>query len=194
MYFYAILQCVCHSPIPAFSPSIHSISAFLTFRSFLFNELHTSFRNGYLTTLCLSITSELFSSPRGVYPLSHALCSHFDSRHPTLLFSYNYKLQISQLHSFDGLPCNGGCTPSSQSRSPIPHSLPLFPFFSYSCALFCTHQNHNSFVFKRFRTLCANTRGWGRGADSFPREIIGYPKETGGGRWGPEPGVHRSPR
>src|SRR6266851_6577030 len=32
--------------------------------------------------------------------------------------------------------------------------LQLSPFFSNSCALFCTHQKLNSFVFKRFRTLC----------------------------------------
>ncbi len=37
----------------------------------------------------------------------------------------------------------------------------LSPVFSYLCALFCTHQNHNSFVFKRFRTLCAKHPGWG---------------------------------
>src|SRR2546430_6731665 len=34
-------------------------------------------------------------------------------------------------------------------------------FFSHSCALFCTHQELNSFVFKRFHTLCAKTPGGG---------------------------------
>jgi hypothetical protein len=34
-------------------------------------------------------------------------------------------------------------------------------FFSHSCALFCTHQKHNSFLFKGFRTLRPKTPGWG---------------------------------
>src|SRR5205814_5078969 len=34
-------------------------------------------------------------------------------------------------------------------------------FFSHPCALFCTHQELNSFVFKRLRTLYAKTPGGG---------------------------------
>src|SRR5436309_1886160 len=34
-------------------------------------------------------------------------------------------------------------------------------FFSHSCALFCTYQELNSFVFKRFRTLYTKTPGGG---------------------------------
>ncbi len=45
----------------------------------------------------------------------------------------------------------------------------LSPVFSNSCALFCTHQNHNSFIFMRFRTLCTKQPGWGEG--------VGQPKE-----------------
>jgi hypothetical protein len=37
----------------------------------------------------------------------------------------------------------------------------LSPFFSYSCALFCAHPNHNSFIFKRLHTLYAKHPGWG---------------------------------
>jgi hypothetical protein len=40
----------------------------------------------------------------------------------------------------------------------------LSPLFSDSCALFCafcTLQKLNSFLFKRFRTLCQKYRGWG---------------------------------
>ncbi len=55
--------------------------------------------------------------------------------------------------------CRGVYVPPHHSSLPTRHS-PLTtrfflatPFFSHSCALFCTHQNHNSFVFKRFRTL-----------------------------------------
>ena len=39
-------------------------------------------------------------------------------------------------------------------------------FLSHSCALFCTHQKLNSFVFKRFRTLCAKQPGVGYPCDS----------------------------
>ncbi len=39
----------------------------------------------------------------------------------------------------------------------------LSSFFSHSCALFCTHQNLNPFVFKRFRTLCQKPLGVGGG-------------------------------
>src|SRR5713226_680665 len=53
--------------------------------------------------------------------------------------------------------------------SPTPN--PLSPFFSNTCAffctslhffaLFCTHQKLNSFIFNQLRTLCKNTRGCG---------------------------------
>src|SRR5260370_1885451 len=36
------------------------------------------------------------------------------------------------------------------------------PFFSDSCALFCTHQKPNPFIFKRFPTLAKNHLGGGR--------------------------------
>src|SRR5258707_11122140 len=45
-------------------------------------------------------------------------------------------------------------SPLSLPRSPS-------PFLSDSCALFCNHQNLNSFVFKRFRSLCATHPAWG---------------------------------
>ena len=44
------------------------------------------------------------------------------------------------------------------------YSRPLScPLFSYSCALFCTQEKRNSFIFRRFRTLCAKHGGWGEG-------------------------------
>src|SRR2546422_3051761 len=36
----------------------------------------------------------------------------------------------------------------------------LSPFFSQSCKLLCAAQNVISFVFRKFRTLCAKHRGW----------------------------------
>src|SRR5437667_3885130 len=44
------------------------------------------------------------------------------------------------------------------------YSRPLScPLFSYSCALFCTQEKRNSFIFRRFRTLCAKHGRWGEG-------------------------------
>ena len=49
-----------------------------------------------------------------------------------------------------------------RSRRATHHSpLCSSSFFSHSCALFCTQKKLNSFVFKRFRTLCAKTPGVG---------------------------------
>ncbi len=60
--------------------------------------------------------------------------------------------------------------PPALSPTPDPLAVPSeaegFPFFSYSCALFCTHQNHNPFIFMRFRTLC--TKQPGVGVPSIP--------------------------
>jgi hypothetical protein len=42
----------------------------------------------------------------------------------------------------------------------------LSPVLSGYCALFCTQQKLNSLVFKRFRTLCTKTGGWGNGSSS----------------------------
>ncbi len=40
---------------------------------------------------------------------------------------------------------------------------PLSPFFSHSCALFCTHQKRIPFIFNRFSTLYAKHPGVGAG-------------------------------
>src|SRR6266404_1766814 len=45
------------------------------------------------------------------------------------------------------------------------------PLFSYSYALFCTHQKLNSFLFNQFRTLWPKQGGWG-GLHLFPQWII----------------------
>ncbi len=39
----------------------------------------------------------------------------------------------------------------------------LSPFFSHSCALFCTTRKFNTFLFNRFRTLCKKPPGVGVG-------------------------------
>src|SRR5260370_28581390 len=54
----------------------------------------------------------------------------------------------------------------------------LSPLFSYSCKLFCTCQELNSFVFKQFRTLCQKTPGGG-GSKLLTRSL---PKDFSSGR------------
>ena len=50
------------------------------------------------------------------------------------------------------------------ARRSVPYSS---SFVSYSSKLFCTRQNLNSFLFKRFRTLCQKHPGWGEGLRPF---------------------------
>src|SRR6266478_694135 len=47
-------------------------------------------------------------------------------------------------------------------------SMYLSSFFSNYSALFCTHEKHNSFIFKRFHTLCEKHRGVGGQFDAYP--------------------------
>jgi len=101
-----------------------------------------------LRTLSFSVSSKSFAchsyeNCRGVYQLFPI---------------WNPALQETALHF---------CRPNypslfDLSRCPcaiIPNS--LSPFFSYTCALFCTHQKINSFIFKRLRTLCEKPPGVG---------------------------------
>src|ERR1700674_1260319 len=44
--------------------------------------------------------------------------------------------------------------------------------FSYSYALFCTHQDFNSFLFKRFRTLCAKQGVWANPGPPFLKKYF----------------------
>src|SRR6266852_9290394 len=55
------------------------------------------------------------------------------------------------------------CLRPSHRQGPFARPYPLsFQTFAHSFALFCTRQNLNSFVFRRFRTLRPKTRGGGR--------------------------------
>jgi len=129
----------------------------------------------------VSLASHPRRSPFSLCPQSH---SHFGS-HPTVMpakiapfFSCTYVERILQPLCFQIHACNGGCTPllgvcTFRLRT-FPRVSELFPLFSYSYALFCTHQNHNSFVFKRFRTLCAKHPGVGGGACPSPAEGFAF--------------------
>ncbi len=58
-------------------------------------------------------------------------------------------------------PPPGGAYSQRSSIQPlsVPTLFDLSPFFSHSCALFCTYQKLNPFVFKRFRTPCKKPPG-----------------------------------
>lgn len=74
---------------------------------------------------------------------------------------------ISTLDSYSGIPIPSGLLTSFSSNIPTfkPANLPMFfdlsPLLPVICALFCTQQNLNSFVFNRFRTLCQKPPGVG---------------------------------
>ena len=61
----------------------------------------------------------------------------------------------------------GGVPPRRSDLHTFPRVSDLSPFFSHSCALFCTQQKLNPFIFNRFRTLCRKLPGVG-GPPCFP--------------------------
>src|SRR6266852_5627519 len=72
-------------------------------------------------------------------------------------------------HSFHR---DGGCTTPLLGASTAYALLPIHYLFKYVrtllhfFALFCAYQKLNSFLFKRFRTLCKKPPGWGWGHES----------------------------
>ncbi len=112
---------------------------------------------------------------------------------PLLPYSYGHSYTTaapqplcnqSLTHSFY---LDGGCTPPAGSplATAIPTHYPLptsSSFFSHSCALFCTflhffcaHQEINSLVFNRFRTLCKKPPGVGYPPSALP-EVADKPQ------------------
>ncbi len=103
--------------------------------------------------------------------LSSPACTSMQCYLPTLAkiafcFQWFARCSLRNPSIFNYLHCcpGGVCPPlrsyaSQSSCNSIP--LPLFPLFSYSCALFCTRAKHNSFVFMHFHTLCEKHPGWG---------------------------------
>jgi len=85
--------------------------------------------------------------------------------HSSLSFSSTYKVLLPQPLCFENDPFSWGVwgTPNIPTFKPanIPTRHGLSPFLSNSCALICAPQNHNPFIFKRFRTLCAKHPWWG---------------------------------
>src|SRR6266702_8224430 len=80
------------------------------------------------------------------------------------VFSITCAMPILQLFCFDALPFSWGvCTPLHVQAFQCFDVSDLSPLFSLCCALFCTLQKHNSFLFNRFRTLCQKPPGVGVG-------------------------------
>src|SRR5580693_2475958 len=98
-------------------------------------------------------------------------------RSPT---AFSLRLPMLLLSTTAAAPHDPPCldfTPSLPSLSPFAVALAesahlhdstrfRLPLFSYSYVLPCTLKNHNSFIFKRFRTLCAKHPG------------VGYPRQN----------------
>src|SRR2546430_13310379 len=95
------------------------------------------------------------------------------SVHPFPVFRTHFQVPYPVSPLFATLTKTAGvCTnnfhsgTSSRRASPeATHYTPLYSsaFFSHSCALFCTLQKLNCFVFSRFRTLVNKTPGVGEG-------------------------------
>src|SRR5580658_3747920 len=68
----------------------------------------------------------------------------------------------SSFNSFTSSVSSTSCVGPFRKSAHQRHSMRLtLPLFSYSYALFCTAQNHNSFRFMFFRTLSQKHPGWG---------------------------------
>ena len=57
----------------------------------------------------------------------------------------------------------GGISSTTDYSPPTTHYPLSFHILAHSFALFCTRAKLNSFIFKRFRTLCTKHPGWGWG-------------------------------
>jgi len=103
------------------------------------------------TLLHRSIESQVTKSPV-VHPLYAQQLTKCSSRNSFILKTIHF---------------DGGYGVSSDLRTfrTLQRFLNLSPLFSHSCALFCTPQKLNSFIFKRFRTLRQKTQppGVGKG-------------------------------
>src|SRR5712691_7978501 len=98
------------------------------------------------------------SLPLRVIPLTHRLflfmrlriLSFSVSRNPFVCHSYENNRGVAQLFPFW----------SKALATHLP-AMYLSSFFSSYSKLFCMHEKHNSFIFKRFHTLCKKHRGVG---------------------------------
>src|SRR5229473_596574 len=98
------------------------------------------------------------SLPLRVIPLTHRLflfmrlrtLSFSVSRNPFVCHSYENNRGVAQLFPF-----------WSKALATHLSAMYLSSFFSDYSTLFCTHEKHNPFILKQFRTLCEKHRGVG---------------------------------
>src|SRR5216684_1753000 len=115
----------------------------------------------------ISFTSSISFTSNSLRTLLH------NGRSSTPLQSIRYALFSSRR--------GGVLPPSSGLQLPMPYSLSTISFlFKYVrtllhfFALFCAYQKLNSFLFKRFRTLCRKHPGW-MWAHKSPLSPSGFP-------------------
>jgi len=120
-----------------------------------------SYRNLHLRALCVSALS---SPTLSVQPLSFQPLTHYPRNGRPQPFAINplRTLFISTEGGYPQWRCPHDSDPL-ECLSHVPYLL-YFQSRAHSFALFCTPQKLNSFIFKRFRTLCQKHPGGGRGA------------------------------
>ncbi len=137
--------------------------------------------------------------------------SHLPYTLPSSVSRNPFCLSLTKTPGVWGYSSHFGNIAQSQCRARISFKCFLFIFLRTLLrffALSCTLAKLNSFIFNRFRTLCKKRHS---GGVSITREHFGCARRIPssklpttncrlstysgrGGRWGPEPGVHRSPR
>jgi len=92
------------------------------------------------------------------YPLPSSV-----SRNPFVCHSYENCRGVYQQFPFRNDFTTGEASLNVQTFKPVDvqRVSDLSPFFSNMCALSCTRAKFNSFLFKRFRTLCEKPPGVG---------------------------------
>src|SRR6267143_409912 len=134
-------------------------------------------KSSSLRTLCLCVEFSDSLRPTSVVPTTYAL--------PLATAAPQPLCNQSVTHSFY---LDGGCIrPPWRCRhdsdpleclSHVPYLL-YFQSRAHSFALFCTPQKLNSFIFKRFRTLCKKTGGGGSGYSAWSKwATLSAPRHT----------------
>ncbi len=173
------------SSFPSFAVIRHSPLTPL-FLPFVFNRFRTLSFSFPVSSLLATLTITA-----GVYPNN----SHSGTHHPgvtTTIFvlsfhaltncPFSISFLLIFIHVMGGW--RGTAVLHCPNLRPCQRVFELSPFFSGSCALFCTHRKLNPFVFKQFHTLCQKHSGWGhvQPARSSLRRTLGrksLPRITG---------------
>src|SRR5258708_14014214 len=115
-------------------------------------------KSSSLRTLCLCVEFSDPLRPTSVVPTTYPLPLATAAPQPVC----NQSLTHSFYLDGDGYPSSRPANLRTFYRSNVFPGYPLsFHAFAHSFALFCIPQKLNSFIFKRFRTLCKKTGGWG---------------------------------